>query len=286
MRGPIAALLLLMLGSVVASGQTTIYWKRDHIYAGPGGGEIATVTPASADTTAPSAPSGLGVTTTTATSVALSWTWTGSTDSGGSGLARYKIYRQKGSGASRPVGTVNSSTTAFTDQPLEPSTSYTSIVAFDNAQNDSSASGSVNPTTSSSSGDSTAPTTPTGLTVVLTVRNSVLVRWNASTDTGGSGLRGYKVYRDGSVVSGSNPITATSFAQSGLAYKTTYGIKVEAIDNNNNTSSQISTVSVTTAGQLLFADKTSTAMARRFSEALGHRSGREPCEMCQGVRNE
>jgi hypothetical protein len=113
----------------------------------------------------------------------------------------------------------------------------------------------VNPTTSASSGDTTAPTVPGGLTVVLTGRNSVLVRWNHSTDTGGSGLKGYKVYRGGSVVSGSNPITAASFAETGLAYNTQYAYKVEAWDNNNNVSSQTGTVNITTAGQLLFGDE-------------------------------
>ena len=122
MRRMVCLLVMLLAVCAVGEAQTTVYWKRDTIY-GPGGAAIATVTPASSDSTAPSTPTSLGVTSTSATSVALSWT--GSTDSGGSGLAGYKIYRAKGSAASLPVGTVNSSTTAFTDQPLEPSTSYT-----------------------------------------------------------------------------------------------------------------------------------------------------------------
>jgi fibronectin type III domain protein len=61
--------------------------------------------------------------------------WTGSTDSGGSNLAGYKIYRQVGTGASLPVGTVAAGTTSFTDPHLQPSTGYTfKIVAFDNLQ--------------------------------------------------------------------------------------------------------------------------------------------------------
>jgi hypothetical protein len=242
----------------------TLNWKRDHIYAGPGGGLIATVTPPPSDATAPTAPSSLGVTSTTATSVALSWT--GSSD-GGSGMAGYKIYRQKGSGANLPIGTVNSSTTAFTDHgPLEPNVGYNyTIVAFDNAQNHSSASNSVNLTTSASSGDTTAPSTPTGLAVTLTSRNSVHVRWLASTDTGGSGLRGYKLYRGTTLISGTNPITATSFVESGLSYSTTYAYKVEAVDFNSNTSAQTTAVNITTQRQLLFED----TFTREDSETLG-----------------
>ena len=255
MKRTVFVLTSMLAICALAEAQTTIYFKRDTIYAGPGGGAIATVTPPNSDTTAPSAPSSLGTTSTTATSVALSWT--GSSDSGGSGLAGYKVYRQKGSGANLPVGTVNSSTTAFTDQgPLEPSTGYTyTLVAFDNAQNHSSASNSVNPTTSSASSDTTAPTIPTNLVVHLTARNAVRVSWNASTDAGGSGIKGYKVYRNGSVVSGSNPITATTFSQTGLSYKTSYDYKVEAWDNQNNVSSQTSTVSITTDRQILFEDR-------------------------------
>jgi hypothetical protein len=262
MKRAACVLILMMATCVVAEAQTTIYWKRDTIYAGPGGGAIATVTPASSDTSAPTAPSSLGVTSTTATSVALSWT--GSSDSGGSTLAGYKVYRVKGSGANLPVGTVNSSTTAFTDAALEPNTGYTyTIVAFDNAQNHSSASNSVNPTTSSSSGDSTAPTVPTGLTVSLTSRNSVFVRWTGSIDTGGSGLRGYKVYRGTTLISGSNPIAA--LAESGLSYNTTYAYKVEAVDFNSNVSAQTSAVNITTDRQLLFED--------RFTRADGSLGG-------------
>jgi hypothetical protein len=186
--------------------------------------------------------------------VALSWT--GSSDSGGSGLAGYKIYRQKGSGANLPVGTVNSSTTAFTDSgPLEPNTAYNyTIVSFDNAQNHSSASNSVNPTTSSAS-DSTAPTVPTGFTGALTGRNSIVISWIGSIDTGGSGLKGYKVYRNDTLVSGSNPITATTFAQTGLSYSASYAYKVEAVDNANNASAKTSAVNLTTLTPIYFEDQ-------------------------------
>src|SRR5438132_1096537 len=117
--------LLVSLLSIASStvAQQSIYWKKDHIYNGPGGTEIAIVTPAPSDTTAPTAPSSLSSSNLTATSVQLSWT--GSTDSGGSNLAGYKVYRQVGTGASLPVGTVGAGTTSFTDQHLQPATAYT-----------------------------------------------------------------------------------------------------------------------------------------------------------------
>ena len=172
-------LLWVMAACAVGEAQTTIYWAKDHIYAGPGGGEIATVTPAPSDTTAPTAPSGLAYTALTYTYVDLSST--GSTDSGGSSLAGYKIYRQRASGANLPVGTVAAGTTTFRDQPLTAGISFTyTIVAFDNAQNHSSASGSISVTSSS---DTTAPSVPADPTVSYNSATSVQVSWSASTDS-------------------------------------------------------------------------------------------------------
>jgi hypothetical protein len=74
---------VLMLTATSAVAQQTIYWKKDHIYVN--GKEVATVTPAPSDQTAPSAPSGLSYSSVTDISVQLSWS--ASTDTGGAGLA-------------------------------------------------------------------------------------------------------------------------------------------------------------------------------------------------------
>src|SRR5437667_8924350 len=201
MRVRASWILLLLLAAASADAQQTIYWKKDHVYAGPGGKEIAIVTPAPADQTAPTAPSGLASSNLTATSVQLSWS--ASTDTGGSGLAGYKVYRQVGTGASLPVGTVGA--LSFTDQHLQPNTSYTfTIVAFDNAQNHSTASNAISLTTSSAAADATAPTVPAGLVASLSARTTVQLNWSPSTDIGGTGVAGYRVYRDGTLIPGAN----------------------------------------------------------------------------------
>lgn len=251
-------LAAILASSALAEAQTTIYLLRDTIYAGPGGGAIATVTPPPSDTSAPTAPSNLGVTSTTATSVALSWT--GSTDSGGSGLLGYVIYRQKGSGANLPVGSVNSGTTAFPDLgPLEPSTAYTfTIVAVDVAGNRSSASNSVNPTTSSSSGDTTAPTAPSNLRGIPTTRQStykVRLDWDAATDAGGSGVAGYRVYYNDTLISGETPITTRYYEVSTETANTTYTpVRVKAVDGAGNASSYSNSISVTTLRELVLSE--------------------------------
>jgi hypothetical protein len=232
-------------------GQQTIYWKKDHVYNGPGGKEIAVIMPTPTDQTPPPAPTLSFSTTVTATSVALSWTGV-SDNNGGSGLAGYKVYRQQGSGANLPVGTVTG--TSFTDQPLTPSTGYTySVVAYDKAENHSSPSNSVTATTSTLSG-STAPSVPTGLTGYLLTRNSVRLSWNRSVNTSGSGVAGYKVYRGGTLISGTNPIPNPTYDDTGLAYNTANSYTVSAVDNANNISGSSGTFTITTNRELLVQD--------------------------------
>jgi chitodextrinase len=244
----VVRLVLLISMSVSAFGQTTIYWKKDHIYNGPGGKEIAVVMPQPTDQTAPTPPTLGSSPTVTATSVSL--TWSGGSDAGGSGLAGFKIYRQQGTGANLPVGTVTGST-SFTDHPLTPSTSYTyTVVAFDNAENHSVASNSVSVTTSAAPADTVAPSTPTGFQAQSLTWSSVQLSWNPSVDTGGSGLANYRVYRNGTLIG--SP-TTTTLTDSGLSATTAYSYTVSAIDHANNLSGSAS-LSFTTPRQLVFTD--------------------------------
>lgn len=226
-------ILGILLFASTAFGQQTISWKKDHIYNGPGGKEIAIVTPAPTDQTAPTAPTGLSSSSVTATSVQLNWS--ASTDSGGSGLVGYKVYRQLAPNAALPVGTVGPAVLSFVDQPLKPSTSYSYyVLSLDQAQNHSSPSNSIGVTTSSSSADTTPPSAPLNLQGRAVTHNQMRLDWYAASDVGGSGLSGYKVYRGGSLVSGASPITPTTYADTGLTANTTYSYTLTALDGNGN----------------------------------------------------
>jgi hypothetical protein len=230
----IAALAVLASS---ASAQT-IYWKKDHVYAGPGGPEIAVITPTPTDTTAPTAPTAptLSVPTTGYTYVDLSWT--ASTDSGGSGLAGYKVYRRIGSGANIPVGTVGSTTLTFRDEPVRPGVTYTySIRAFDKAQNHSAASNTRNAQTST---DTVAPSVPASMAIAYTSPTSVSMTWTASTDTGGSGMAGYRIYRDCALLSQLTPNMTRMYVDTTLAANAAYTYSVRAVDNVGNESGDIS----------------------------------------------
>ncbi|NUR50503.1 MAG: hypothetical protein HOV71_20440 [Hamadaea sp.] len=96
-------------------------------------------------------------------------------------------------------------------------------------------------------GDTSAPTTPTGLTASGATANSVNLTWNASSDN--VGVTGYDVYRATSGGSFSQIATAsgTSYTATGLAASTQYQFYVRARDAAGNTSGNSATVTATTS---------------------------------------
>ena len=88
-----------------------------------------------------------------------------------------------------------------------------------------------------SSVDTSAPSVPTGLSGTVMSDSQIDLTWNASTDTGGSGLAGYHVYRDG-VQAGST--TTTNYSDTGLSAGTMYSYTVSAYDSALNESGQSS----------------------------------------------
>ncbi len=192
-------------------------------------------TPACADTTAPSVPTGLTATAASCSQVNLSWT--ASTDTGGSGLAGYKVFRGG-------VQIATTTLTSYSNTGLAASTSYSfTVAAYDNAGNTSAQSTAASATTSACP-DTTAPSVPTGLSATAASCSQVNLSWTASTDTGGSGLAGYKVFRGGVQIA---TTTSTSYSNSGLAASTSYSFTVAAYDNAGNTSAQSTAASATTS---------------------------------------
>ncbi|NJP97629.1 DUF4832 domain-containing protein [Nonomuraea sp. FMUSA5-5] len=89
--------------------------------------------------------------------------------------------------------------------------------------------------------DTSAPTTPGGLTSPSRTSTSATLSWTASTDN--VGVAGYRVYR-GSTEAGST--TTTSFTDTGLTPATSYTYTVKAYDAAGNTSAAAAPVTVTT----------------------------------------
>ena len=212
------------------------------VIAACGTGNSYQENPPPADTTPPTVPTGLAATASSPTEVRL--TWTASTDTGGSGVAGYRVYRN---GSTTPLA--SPTTHRYTDSTVMASTAYSYTVrAFDAATppNESALSAAANVTTPAVA-DTTPPTVPTNLAASATSPTQVRLTWTASTDTGGSGVAGYRVYRNGSTTPLASP-TTNSYTDSTVAAGTAYTYTVSAFDGATppNESAQTPAVNITT----------------------------------------
>jgi hypothetical protein len=169
------------------------------------------------DGIAPSTPTNVGVASTGATTAQV--TWSASTDN--VGVAGYRVYRDN-----VLRGTVT--TPSFNDSGLTGGQSYSyAVEAFDASGNTS---GQATKSWTQPIPDTTAPSKVT-VTATLT-KSKVTLKWGASTDNvGGSGLAGYHVYRNGSLVA-----TTTSLTWSDSLRKGTFTYTVAAFDKAGNES--------------------------------------------------
>jgi hypothetical protein len=104
----------------------------------------------------------------------------------------------------------------------------------------------VRPTTTTSTlVDAQPPSVPANVVATGATCDRVDVRWNACADAGGSGLRGYNLYRNG-VFAKQVAAPATSTSDLGLAASTVYAHRVSAVDNAGNESPQSATASANT----------------------------------------
>ena len=228
----IARVSFLVDGSVVGNTTTAPYtfsWNSTTVADGPHTvqsraydtsgnsteSEPISIATLNADTTPPSAPSGLLATATTATSVGL--TWTAATD--GVGVTKYLVYRD-----GTQVGT--SQSTSYSDTGLTQLTAYTyTVYATDAAGNVGPAS---DPSTAKTP-DGTPPTAPGSLTATAASSTQVNLTWTAATDN--VGVTGYVLSRGGVQI---NTLTGLTFADSGLTAGTSYTYAIAAVDAAGN----------------------------------------------------
>lgn len=92
----------------------------------------------------------LGVACSALSSSALRFSWLAASDTGGSGLAGYRIYRATASGGPyTQIAEVSTSSTVYDDSGLNPSTTYYyRVLAFDGSNNQSAQSATASATTS------------------------------------------------------------------------------------------------------------------------------------------
>jgi YD repeat-containing protein len=93
--------------------------------------------------------------------------------------------------------------------------------------------------------DVAAPGQPTGLTATAASSSQINLSWSAPTDIGGSGLKGYKITRNGTALTPTTT-TSTTYSDTGLAAGTAYTYTVAGYDNAGNTGPASAPASATT----------------------------------------
>ena len=193
----------------------------------------AVTTLAVTDTSAPTIANAVMVSADSSSQITIRWS--SSSDTGGSGVAGYQVYRD---------GTLVGTTTAnsYVDSGLSPGTQHCyAVVAYDNAGNHASASAQACVVTAA---DTTAPVITSAVMVSVDSSTQITIRWNSSTDNGGSGVAGYRVYRNG-LLAGTT--TGTSYVDGGLSPSTQYCYMVMAYDAAGNSASASARACATTA---------------------------------------
>src|SRR5204863_9941193 len=124
------------------------------------------------------------------------------------------------------------------------------VAAFDAAGNASTPSAPLSVTTPPLA-DTTAPTTPTGLSASALTSTSLTLSWSPATDN--VGVTGYRVYRDGTLVASPS---GTLVSITGLSASTPYSFTVSAFDAAGKASAPSAPLSVTTPNNPLPSDGT------------------------------
>lgn len=214
----------LAVGQTVVDPLTGV--SLSTVSVGPAGATVSIQFPGG-DSQAPSAPGSLQALPTSTTSVQLNWS--AATDN--VGVTGYRVYRN---------GALVTTTTAlsYLDMGRAPQTTY----AYEVRAHD--AAGNVGPAASASattpgSGDTVAPSVPTGLKATLQKGRRVLLTWNASSDN--LGVTGYQVFRNGVQVAAPTGTSLTDRPGRG-----TFSYQVRARDAAGNLSGLSAAVSVTT----------------------------------------
>lgn len=180
------------------------------------------------DNLPPSTPGSFNAVAGSSTQMTLSWTT--STDTGGSGLNGYKIYR-----GTSLIRTAPPTDTSFVDGGLAPDTSYSyQIEAFDRNNNPSVRASKTARTLTVVADDDTPPTAP-AVTIAALSATRLQLTWPASTDTNGSGVAGYQITRTGQAPI-DLPANITTYVMKNLSAATSYSFFVTASDVAGNRS--------------------------------------------------
>lgn len=212
---------------------------------------------ATADVTAPSAPTLMSVGSTTTT---VDLVWLGADDN--VAVDHYVVYMD-----GQKVGTTED--IGYTVKGLDPNTEYKfKVVAVDAAGNESKASNQV---TESTLADTQAPTVPTNLEASQVTKSSAHISWDASSDD--VQVAGYYVFVDGELVA---TVKDTSYDLTGLELGESYSVTVSAFDEAGNGSVQSNPVTVTPTNHAPSAPTVTVDQVGRTSATVSWSGASDP----------
>ena len=180
---------------------------------------------AAASSTTPGAPTGLEA---TAGNRSVSLSWTAPTNTGGSSITGYNVYRGTSPGGETLVKS-GATATSYNDTGLTNGTTYSYEVTAVNASNsESPKSGEVSAT------PATVPGVPT-LNQPTAGNGSVSLSWSAPSSDGGATITSYNIYRSTTKGGeGSTPfhtgVTGTGYSDNSVTNGTTYYYEVTAVN--------------------------------------------------------
>lgn len=219
--------------------------------------------------TAPDAPTSLIATAMSKNQISL--TWVAPSNTGGSPIIGYKIERRVGTSGSwgTLVANTASTSTAWNDGGLNPSTQYQYRVYALNSIGQSVASTVSSATTHQ---DATAPNPPIGLAAEAISHDKINLTWITPSD-GGSAIIGYMIERrlgtgTWTVIVSNTYSEATTYLSEGLATNTEYSFRVSAINAIGTSSPSVAATASTyvTPSPITVSDITSDSAKISWSD--------------------
>jgi hypothetical protein len=171
--------------------------------------------------------------------IAVKLTWKDNSNNEG----YFGVLRSSDPSVTPTVFYVPANTVTYTDTGIIPGTTYSYWVG---AVNQVAWSASSNTVVVNAEADTIAPSLPMGLSAVPASASAINLSWAAAMDNaGGSGIKGYKIYRNGSLLKQTTG-TAVTASDTGLAASTLYTYEVSAVDYASNESGKSASATATT----------------------------------------
>ena len=220
--------------------ENTTRYYRVRAYNGMGNSPYSNIASATTTDSAPAAPSSL-IASPSTDKIMLDWSSNTEAD-----LEGYDVFRSPTSGGTYiQLNGTRVASSSYSDSSVAEDTVYYYVVnAVDENGNKSGYSNEASAMIKSSA-DTTPPGTPNDLAASIKRRTRVLLDWSAVSDGSGSGVKHYRIMRNGTQLT---TTSGTSYTDSNTSSGTSYTYYLIAVDNADNKSAPGNSVTISTGG--------------------------------------